>query len=160
MDRYRELYENLKGVGGKKDIAIWQGIVRSVEGATCTVEVGSILVPDVKIRASMAGEDNAVLIIPAVNTAVVMGSLSGDLNDLVVLRCDRLEKIILHGSVEMNGKELGGLIKIEELTSKLNALVEKFNAHTHVVAGSATLATQMTAQRFSKEDYEDNKITH
>lgn len=76
--------------------------------------------------------------------------------------------------INFNGGGLGGLIKINEITSKLNELVNTFNAHTHnvppgsfLVAATAGVpnpapmpvqATLQTAQPFNKADYENEKI--
>lgn len=102
----------------------------------------------------------------------MVGSLSGDLSELVVLKVDEIE------SIEVNGGKLGGLINIEDLTKKLNNLVNevnalknKFNTHTHTVATTGTSAAQSgtaapvtspasAASKFDKTDYEDKTITH
>ena len=39
--------------------------------------------------------------------------------------------------VVLNGGSLGGLVKVEELTNKLNELIEAFNNHTHTIPSSA-----------------------
>jgi hypothetical protein len=56
------------------------------------------------------------------------------------------------------------LVKIQELTDKLNALVNSFNSHTHPFVGvpptspGATSPTAAQAQPFNKSDYENEKI--
>lgn len=76
--------------------------------------------------------------------------------------------------INFNGGGLEGLIKIVDLTSKLNDLVNTFNSHTHnvppgsfLVAATAGVpnpapmpvqATLQTAQPFNKMDYENTKI--
>lgn len=76
--------------------------------------------------------------------------------------------------INFNGGGLEGLIKIVDLTTKLNELVNTFNAHTHNVPPatflvSATagvpnptpipiLAPNQAAQPFNKGDYENTKI--
>lgn len=76
--------------------------------------------------------------------------------------------------INFNGGGLQGLIKIVDLTSKLNELVNTFNAHTHnvppgsfLVAATAGVpnpapipvqSTLQTAQPFNKTDYENTKI--
>ncbi len=154
MDDYRLLRERLAGVLGKGTMAIAQGIVKSVDGRSCEVEMGGITVPDVRLRASLADDDGEILIVPKVGTAVIVGSLSGDLADLAVLSVDHAE------SVTVNGGKLGGLIKIGELTDKLNALVNAFNAHTHQGTHGPTGAPLQSAEAFDRGDYEDDKIRH
>lgn len=163
MDQYRRLRDNLmQMIGAGKEITIWQGIVKSVEGTTCTVTFGKLDVEGVRLRASLAENESHLLIVPKVNTAVVVGSLSNDLSLLVVLAVDEVE------SITINGGKLGGLINIESLTQKINELVRTFNNHTHQVSttGSATAQTGTAAavaskaSELNKSDYEDTKVTH
>lgn len=163
MDQYRRLRENLmQMMGSGKEITIWQGIVKSVEGTTCTVTFGTLDVEGVRLRASLAENESHLLIVPKVGTAVVVGSLSNDLSLLVVLAVDEVE------SITINGGKLGGLINIESLTQKINELVRTFNSHTHQVSttGSATAQTGTAAavtskaSELNKSDYEDTKVTH
>lgn len=162
MDNNKRLADNIRNLMGGKNITVYQGIVKSVEGITCTVTFGSLDVDGVRLRASETENDSHLLIVPKKGTAVTVGSLSGDLAQLVVLAVDEVE------SITINGGKLGGLINIEALTEKINDLVEKFNGHTHQVTttGTATsqtgtaAATAMTAENFDKNDYEDKLITH
>lgn len=163
MDQYRRLRDNLmQMMGSGKEITIWQGIVKSVEGTTCTVTFGTIDVEGVRLRASLAENESHLLIVPKVGTAVVVGSLSNDLSLLVVLAVDEVE------SITINGGKLGGLINIESLTQKINELVRTFNNHTHQVSttGSATAQTGTAAavtskaSELNKSDFEDTKVTH
>ena len=52
MDQYKRLSDNLKRMAGGEQITIWQGIVKSVEGITCTVTFGNQDVSGVRLRAS------------------------------------------------------------------------------------------------------------
>lgn len=77
-------------------------------------------------------------------------------------------------SFVFNGGSFDGLIKINDLTTKLNKLIEEVNSfkddynlhkHTGVSSGSSTsaisdkiIANDMTD--FDKNDYENNKIKH
>ena len=167
MTQEQRLLNNLKNAVGPAPIAVYQGIVVSVEGITCTVRFGDMDVAGVRLRASEASEDAQMLIVPRVNSAVIVGSLSGDLTQLAVLSVDAIERI------EINGGQLGGLINIDALTDKINALVEAFNNHTHsippggVVCGNLPSdgptnvpAVLTKASRLSKNDYEDDTIKH
>ena len=161
MDKYKELADNLRRVLGNKGVAISTGIVKSVSGILCEIEVGKLVVPDVRLRASETADDGEILLIPKVGTAVVFGSLTGDLSQLVVLQIDHVESIKITGSISINDGNLGGLIKIAELTNKLNTLVQSFNTHTHTGnMGAPTSPPVSPAQQFNKSDYEDTKIKH
>ncbi|CDC98934.1 putative uncharacterized protein [Prevotella sp. CAG:474] len=159
MNEYSKLKEYLSGFGGK-GIAITQGIVKSVTGNLCDVEIGNIVIPDVRIRASELDDAGEMLVTPKIGSAVILGSLSGDLSQLVVLRVDHIESIII------NGGKLGGLVNIEQLTDKINELVNTFNTHTHNVTVShpggtfTTVTPGSSASSFNKDDYEDENIKH
>ena len=161
MDDYRQLQEHLRNVaGGRKTISIYQGIVKSVDGNLCEVTVGNINIPGVRLKASELDDDGLMLITPKVGSAVTIGSLSGDLTELVVLQVDHIETIVI------NGGKLGGLINIGQLTDKINELVESFNSHTHQVTVShpggtfTTVKPMESAKTFDKGDYEAVKIKH
>lgn len=161
MDEYRKLQENLKRASGNgRTISIYQGIVRSVTDNLCEVTVGGITIPGVRLKASEMDDDGKMLITPKIGSAVTIGSLSGDLAELVVLQVDHIETMVI------NGGKLGGLINIEQLTDKINELVEAFNAHTHQVTVShpggtfTTVKPTSSAKSFKKDDYEDVKIKH
>ena len=161
MDEYATLRQHIRQMQPQRGF-IMQGTVNSVNGNTCEVQVGSMAVPDVRLRASLTDDDHELLMVPKVGSAVVMGSLTGDYTQLVVLQVDHVESIVI------NGGKLGGLVNIEQLTEKLNALVNAFNNHTHVVntTGTATAqsgtaqAVASQAQKFAQSDYEDTTIKH
>ena len=154
MDKYKELAERLKAAVGGLGTVLTQGIVTKVEGLLCEVKIGGLTVPGVRLRASETEDEGQMLIVPKVGTAVSVGSLTGDLSELVVLHVDHVE------TVTINGGRLGGLVNVEELTERLNALVDAFNGHTHQGTHGPTGAPLKGADAFSREDYEDTKITH
>lgn len=155
MDKYKELAELLKQVGGKNQpVNMTQGIVTKVSGALCDVRIGGITVPDVRLRASEIANSGELLIVPKVGTAVIVGSLSGDLAQLAVLAVDCAEQVII------NGGKLGGLVNIEPLTAKINELVQVFNQHTHTAPNGPTTPPTSFAKTLNKADYEDTKIKH
>ena len=171
MQPEQRLIRNLQAAVGPAPLTVYQGIVASVEGVTCTVTFGSQDVSGVRLRASEAENDSQILLVPRVGTAVIVGSLSGDLSQLAVLSVDAVERI------EINGGKLGGLINIEALTAKINALVESFNAHTHTIGSGSIVVGPPSApmvnynpitvpkvlspaSKLEKGDYEDETIKH
>lgn len=155
MDQYKELATLIKQAsseGGR--VTILQGIVKEVSSVTCTVEIGSLTVSDVRLRASEKQEETQILITPAIGSAVILASLSGDMTNLVVVAVDVAE------SITINGGKLGGLINIEALTAKLNELVQVFNSHTHTAPNGPTTSPTTSANQLQRKDYEDEKIKH
>ena len=120
----------------------------------------------IRLRASKAENDSQILLVPRTGSAVIVCSLSGDLSDLAVIAVDEVERI------EINGGRLGGLINIEQLTDKLNALVDAFNSHTHTIPIGGVICEKPNAapvrvpkvispaSSFRTGDYEDETIKH
>lgn len=78
------------------------------------------------------------------------------------------------GGIVINGGKNNGLIKINDLTAKINELVNTFNGHTHQIpsftgtlSGTAVTAAEVplsaptsNANCLNKQDYEDTKVKH
>lgn len=60
------------------------------------------------------------------------------------------------GTIELNGATYVGLVKIVELTAKLNQLVAEVRAHTHPLV----LVPDSTFTDFAKADYENTTVLH
>jgi hypothetical protein len=92
----------------------------------------------------MANIDNGFLLIPEVNSIVVVSFLSDD-SAYVSL----VSKV---SEVNLNGKNFDGLVKVNDLVEKLNNLENKvntiisiYNAHTHVASSLGTPTTTPVA---------------
>lgn len=146
---------------------ITQGEVISTEGLTCTVQIGEAKIEGVRLRSSLTDRERQVLVVPKVGSSVTLGCLTADLNNLVVLQVDEID------SITINGGQLGGVVNIEQLTSKINDLVEAFNRHTHMLPPGVVVTTGgvnanpisvpapgSKAAAFDRSDYEDNTIKH
>ena len=114
----------------------------------------------------------AVMTKPAIDSDCIIAILSGEDSVAWLLHAEEAEEIVFREG------ENGGLIKIKELTDKLNGLtntvndlIQAFNTHTHTVATTGTAAAQsgtaaatttqaQTAADFNKADYEDDQIKH
>ena len=168
MDKFRELAERLKGLAPQSG-AIFQGIVKALDGCTCTVTIGEIDIPDVRIRASETALDNTqMLVCPKIGSAVILGSLSGDYTDLAILSVDEIDHITI------NGGKKGGLINITDLVNRLNTIEQDINTLKTAFgswiptpqdggAGLKLAATQWYGRQLqptTKEQIEDNLITH
>ncbi|MBQ7530849.1 MAG: hypothetical protein IJT12_04015, partial [Paludibacteraceae bacterium] len=152
------------------------------DDTTCTVRLGSGLeLQDVRLRAVVNDKKPGILVKPTVGSHVLVADFSGgQLTDMAVLQYSEVD------SITLNGGDLKGLIRIEDLTDKLNDLVLKvndltqtFNGHTHTCnlsvsttgtavaqTGTATGSSQgpsqtaQQAEQFNKADYEDTSVTH
>jgi hypothetical protein len=204
MDKATQLRNALRAFFPSTEIMFTTATVVSVQGATCTVRIDSVEVPDVRLRATKASASAYLLVTPKEGSDVLVASLSGDLRELAVIACDEIASVELstkkvkaaidaeNGTVTaevdstsmklskngviFNGGELGGMVAIEKLTAKLNALkdtlnnlVTAFNSHIHTTTattGASTtpgiispITTQaQSAEAFSKTDYENEKV--
>lgn len=168
MDPYRELRELLANIGGGKATNLYQGVVTALSDITCEVSIDGLSIPDVRLRASTEVDGAQIIVRPTVGSVVIVGSLTSDLDHLVVLSMDRAEDVII------NGGKLGGLINVQELTQKLNTLESEVNNLKQLFAswvpvkgdGGAVLrgllgswaGKRLTLSR--REDYEDTKVKH
>ncbi len=177
MDTYAEIARAIKAItGGNGGTALFTAEVKSVEGETCTVLVGGLEVPDVLLTPADEGADGKLLITPKEGSQVTVADLSGgELRHLAVVHWGEVEKISLTAdSIELNGGDNGGLVKIEALTDKINNIEKDINklkqAFTTWVpvpqdggaslkGGVASWAAQQLVQT-QVSDLEDDKITH
>lgn len=178
MDRSKEIRELLKDITGGGGLPFVIGEVVSVESETCTVKVADrVTVGDVRLNASADGNEGNILVKPAVGSMVLMSDLSGgDLRELVVTAWSEIDTVTVRfkGDVVINGGENDGLVKVIELTEKLNniekdinTLKNKFSSWTPVVYdGGAALKAAVTdwASRqlaeTKQKDIEDKRIKH
>lgn len=177
MDTYAEIARAIKAItGGNGGGALFTAEVKSVEGETCTVLVGELEVPDVLLTPADEGADGKLVITPKVGSQVTVADLSGgELRHLAVVHWGEVEKMSLTAdSIELNGGDNGGLVKIEALTDKINNIEKDINklkqAFTTWVpvpqdggaslkGGVASWAAQQLVQT-QVSDLEDDKITH
>lgn len=159
MDDYRELRDRLKAFQPQR-ATLMTGVVVRIDGLEAVVRMGSTEVA-ARLRATALPGDGQLLITPAVDSAVVVGSLSGDLTELVVLAVDKADRIEMTGEVVINGGGRGGMVNVGDLTDRLNKLVETYNAHTHIATGgSATSIPSSVLDTFRRGDYEDSRVKH
>lgn len=161
-NKVKDLIKKIAGTEVANTIVFTAEVV-SVEGETCTVDFSGLHLSDVNLSAVSNGSVQNLLITPKVGSIVTVADLSnGDKRILNVITWSEID------AVRFNGGTLGGLVNIDQLTAKLNALVDRFNAHTHTVSTTGTAAAQTgtaaaitsTAPDFNSSDYEDPKITH
>ena len=131
--------QNLSGNQNDDKVKLLQCTVNSVDlgnrkANVTTITGQSTLDFDVQLQAGIA---DGLVIEPLVGSMVYVLTSKYTLPFIV-----QYSDIV---SLTMNGSEFGGLVKVIELTQKINALenkvndlITKFNTHTHVAAGSPT----------------------
>lgn len=98
-------------------------------------------------------------------------------NDQVTMTVTGDKVEISSPEISFNSGSLGGLVKIKELTDKLNALIDAFNGHTHqILPGGIAVTGSPSAQsnaapvsvpaitgkhaKVKVSDYENEKVKH
>ncbi|MDR1984974.1 MAG: hypothetical protein LBQ28_09155 [Prevotellaceae bacterium] len=149
--------------------------ILSVNGRTCDVKTidSEITIEGVRLNTDIESE-NGLILKPAVDSYVLVTQID-EANYFVSFfsEIDAVDVVIEETTINIdkngiviNGGALDGLVKINELTQKLNDFISAFNSHTHSVTtnGSSTTQTGITqtttsqAQQFNKSDYENEKI--
>jgi hypothetical protein len=155
----------------KCPVIIEVGTVKEVdeEELTCAVEpADGPEVFDVRLKAAIDGVTDGLVQIPTVGSTVLMALIGNDENTRVILAFSEVEKVVM-----FNG-ENDGLVKINDLVTKLNALenkvndiVSKFNIHVHtgVTTGGGSSGTTPTTvsgtlTETQKSDLENTKVLH
>lgn len=172
MDKYAKLKGLFQAISAGKtggQPALFQARVVSVQGDCCTVDLGGLQLSDVRLKSVADGQTEEVLLaIPAADSLVLVGSLTGDYRDLAVLSIGHFEKLVL------GGKEYGGLVKATELVKRLNSLEKEVNDLRTAVSGWAPVGTDGGAAlktalvgwlsgnlpQTRQEDIENAKIIH
>jgi hypothetical protein len=103
MDKYAKLAELLRAVAGNNIMMpLIVADVKAITGESCTVMVGELEVTEVRLKATVNGDGNYLLAEPKVGSRVLVGSLSGDLKELAVIKCDEVGKL----KYKQNGLEI------------------------------------------------------
>lgn len=93
MDKYANLLQVLKSAVNTQRVPLLMAEVVEITDESCTVKVDDLILTDVRLKATINESENRLLIIPKVGSIVVVGSLTGDLKDLVVLKVDEVDKV-------------------------------------------------------------------
>ncbi|MDB0603194.1 hypothetical protein PL373_19085 [Tenacibaculum maritimum] len=94
MDKAVEIKKRLREIVGANPNLPITGVVKSVESESCTVQLKSgFSVSDVKLKATISDGSDYLKIVPKIGSNVLMISLTGDKNNLTVIKIDEAEKI-------------------------------------------------------------------
>lgn len=161
----RECADAIRDIVGGNELSTFVAKVKSVNGATCEVVrlYDDMLIPDVRLNETSTA-NQGLIITPKQDSFVLVTAIDGA--EFFVSQFSEIENITLDVNTDIiiNGGQNGGIVNINDLVDKLNALVQSFNSHTHDVAvGNAAgtaAATANQASIFNKADFEDTKIKH
>ena len=162
-------------------------VVTAVDAETRTVDCEpldeSAPILGVNLQANQ-GVKSGIVIFPKVGSHVIVAMMNEGMGGCVIAT-EEIEKVevvigessivVTEDGIVLNGGKLGGLVKVEALTAKLNELINAFNEHTHTlpsgtvaVTGSATAQTNaapitvpaITSKHaeVARSDYENEKV--
>lgn len=179
MNRAKDIKDAIRqicGAGRGGSGLFLVGEVKSVEGETCTVDVAGLELDEVRLTAVNDGAEGKLLLTPKEGSMVLLTDLSGgELRDMAVVGHTGVEKIeATCEELTLNGGDNGGLVNIQDLTTKLNNIEKDINKLKQAFAtwvpvpqdggaslkgGIASWAAQQLVQT-QASDMEDTKITH
>lgn len=135
MDSLSKIKKSLREVVGVKPNLPLSGTVESVSDEVCSVKLKSGLVlTDVKLKATINKSNDYLLLKPKVGSSVVMLSLSGELENLTVIKIDKVETIEYNqnglnvlidstdGKVRIKNNSVSLIDLLTELTETLKTL--------------------------------------
>lgn len=151
IDKYAKLIETLKATILVKTMPILSAEVTKVSGETCEVKIGNLTLTDIRLKATINGKADKLLLLPKVGSMVLIGSLTGDLKDLAVLKIDELEKIAYkQGSLTIEIDSVTGKVKLDndsttllDLFQQLSDLLKQFKVTTPSGPSTAVLPDTM-----------------
>lgn len=153
MDTSAEIKQALiKALGITPNLAITATVV-SIENDTCTVKLLSELVlSDVRLKATISDDEDSFLIIPKVDSEVILMSQTGALSGLMVLKVDSVESIrYKKGEFEFVVDGASGTVTLKKDDANFGALLsdlitEISNAIILTPAGPGQIATSTKAK--------------
>lgn len=90
MGKEVEIKQAFKKLFGDVPNSFLRGVVTAISGQTCNVQLPSgLIVEGVKLKAVITEDEDYVIETPVLNSDVL---LTGTLDDLVVLKCDKVQK--------------------------------------------------------------------
>lgn len=105
MDKHKKLLDLFRiAIGGNNNIPLVVGEVKEITGESCTVvfDTDGMELTEVRLKSTINESGNYLLTVPKIGSSVTLGSISGDLTDLCVVKVDEVERIeIVQGSLKI-----------------------------------------------------------
>ncbi|WP_165026823.1 hypothetical protein [Dysgonomonas sp. ZJ279] len=139
MDKRANIVQSLRALmnsGSDKTIFLTAKVIE-ITGTTCTIDYDGIELTDVRLMPTTTDDKSKILLIPKKDTYILVGSFSGNLSNLCVLACDSVDSVEIvcddisvyvdKSGIVLNGGALGGMVKVNDITSKLNTIEKQLN---------------------------------
>lgn len=171
MSRVQDIKDAIRAIAGRGrgGQLLLVGVVKTVDGESCTVDVSGLELDEVRLTAANDGAEGKLLITPAEGSVVLLTDLSGgELRDIAVVGYTKVEKIeATCEQITLNGGKNGGLVNIEQLKQWMQNVESDFQTlkgllQTSPIAGNGAPAAIVFNAKTQgvANDIEDDKITH
>jgi len=168
MGKSSEIKQMIRNIAAfNEGLSLFEAEVSAVQDTTISIKYQGLEHENVRLVAGFSASSSVLIQKPKVGTLVLVADLSrGKFRDLVVLLQEETEEIVI------NGGQLGGLIKIEELKKNLGTMSKRIDGIIDAIknavpvaqdGGAALQASIVAALPTGKEDFsdiEDEKVRH
>lgn len=156
------------------------GKVKSVDEDEMVCDIDLETSPDlldVRLRAVIDKSDTGVLVYPKKDSRVLVGLIENKPQSAFICGYSEVEKIrLITEDIELAGDQFGGLIKIDDLVTKINGIEDAlndlamdFDTHTHnsppaptnpVVTTPPIIPSGVVLVNTQKSEIENDKVKH
>jgi hypothetical protein len=118
------------------------------DNKTCTVKPVDDLPDLLEVRLSaVVSPESGIVAVPSIGSFVIVGQTAREQPHILMMSEIDSYQLIANDTIQFNDGENGGLVKVSDLVSKLNAIEDKVNelitnykAHNHVHPNGPTTA--------------------
>lgn len=130
-DKYSKLIQVMKVALLPDEVQpLFTAEVKEITGDTCTILYGELELTDVRLKVTIDDNVKTMILQPKVGSMVLVGSLTGDLKDLAVIKIDELDKIILDVAVAVDVTSPKVKVTSDEVTIKGGKIIVDAEAIT------------------------------
>lgn len=139
MDKIKEFVSILREATAQPMVPVFAATVTAVSGETCTVQFGMLELEDVRLKATVNGADDYLLLEPAIGSKVLVASLTGtDLAELAVVQVDAVARFrYVQSGLEIDIDSATGKLSVKneavsllDIFESLKTLLNGFKVNT------------------------------
>lgn len=126
MDKSAKIKKALREIVGAKPNLPISGTVTAIQNDTVSVKlVSGLVLDDVRLNATSSDENDFLLLTPAIGSEVLLLSVDGTLNNLVLVKMDKVQSFAFSkGSLKIEFDGTDQKVKIENDTLNLKDLFQ------------------------------------
>lgn len=152
MNKKKDVKTLLKDILGTSITAPLTCTIQGVEDDTCTILLDDLELDDVRLKATI-GQTGGLLLTPKVGSKALVISLTGTLDDLVLLRADSYSKIefkennleLVLDTATQKVKLKNQQVSLKDLFTSLHSIITNLKVNTAVGPSVGLLPDTITA---------------